>query len=56
VDSLVLLQHSAPVERVKNNMRIGMIIAVNIKIMVFWDSMPWQRRQQSDGFHIIMVI
>jgi hypothetical protein len=36
VDSMVLLQHSAPVERGKNNMRIGILIAVNI----FWDSMP----------------
>jgi hypothetical protein len=38
VDSLVLLQHSAPVERGKSNMMIGILIAVNI--MVFWDSMP----------------
>jgi hypothetical protein len=40
VDSLVLLQHSVPVEKVKNNMRIGMHITVNIKIMVFWDFVP----------------
>jgi len=40
VDSLVLLQHSAPVERVKSNVRIVIPATVNIKIMVFWDSMP----------------
>jgi len=40
VDSLVLLQHSAPVERGKSNMKIEILVAVNIKIMVFWDSMP----------------
>jgi len=40
VDSLVLLQHSAPVERGKSNMKIEILAAVSIKIMVFWDSMP----------------
>jgi len=40
VDSLVLLQHSAPVERGKSNVRIEILVAVNMKIMVFWDSVP----------------
>jgi hypothetical protein len=40
VNSLALLHHSAPVERGKSNVRIGILMAVNIKIMVFWDLMP----------------
>jgi hypothetical protein len=40
VDSQVLLQHSAPVERGKSNVRTEILVAVNIKIMVFCDLMP----------------
>lgn len=40
MDSLVLLQHSAPVEKGKSKVRIAILVAVNMKTMVFWDLMP----------------
>jgi hypothetical protein len=46
VNSLVLLHHSAPVERGTSNVRIGILIAVNIKIMAFWNAMPGREENE----------